>query len=106
MHCDLKPQNILLDSAGNAKLADFGSAQIFYQEGEDSLLQHRGTFEFFAPECFKSGKHTTYYSGRKADVWALGLCIYALTFCDLPFAMGQGPDTRWALQDMKDLNFE
>lgn len=37
----------------NVKLADFGSAQMFYQE-EDSLLKHRGTYEFLAPECFRN----------------------------------------------------
>ena len=69
------------------------------------MLSHRGTFEFFAPECFKQqGKGTTYYSGRKADVWALGLCIYALAFNDLPFVMGQGAETRYAHADMEDLD--
>jgi len=30
MHLDIKPQNILLDPLGNAKIADLGSAQMFY----------------------------------------------------------------------------
>ena len=105
VHCDLKPQNILIDGYWNAKIADFGSAHIYFMEGEDQMLSHRGTFEFFAPECFKQqGKGTTYYSGRKADVWALGLCIYALAFNDLPFVMGQGAETRYAHADMEDLD--
>ena len=36
MHCDLKPQNVLI-SKGLVKLADFGSAQMFYGE-DDTLL--------------------------------------------------------------------
>lgn len=79
VHFDLKPQNILLDSVNNVKIADFGSAQIFYDE-EDTFLSHKGTFEFLAPECHKAGMHAKYYSGRKADVWALGLCVFALCF--------------------------
>ena len=55
--CDIKPQNILVDMHGVAKLADFGSAQNFYED-EDTLLSHRGTVEFLAPECFKTGKRT------------------------------------------------
>ena len=86
MHCDIKPQNILIAN-GEAKLADFGSAQIYYVEDEDTLLKHTGTVHFLAPECFKQGKNTQYYSGRKADVWAFGLCIYALAFNRLPFPM-------------------
>lgn len=52
MHLDLKPQNVLLSDENEVKLADFGSAQMFYSE-EDTMLKHRGTYEFFAPECFK-----------------------------------------------------
>ena len=102
MHLDLKPQNILIDEHLVAKIADFGTSSIFYQEEMDQILQHRGTFEFMAPECYKDGKTTTCYSGRKADVWAFGLCVYALAFNDLPFPMGQGIETRYAHTNMRD----
>ena len=88
MHLDIKPQNILFDEHMVAKLADFGTSAIFYQDDMDQILQHRGTLEFMAPECYKQGTKTAVYSGRKADVWAYGLCIYALAFNDLPFTMG------------------
>ena len=42
------------------------------------------------------------YSGRKADVWAYGLCVYALAFNDLPFTMGQGIETRYAHKNMRE----
>eukprot|EP00352_Strombidinopsis_acuminata_P000848 CAMPEP_0176342652 /NCGR_PEP_ID=MMETSP0126-20121128/3336_1 /TAXON_ID=141414 ORGANISM="Strombidinopsis acuminatum, Strain SPMC142" /NCGR_SAMPLE_ID=MMETSP0126 /ASSEMBLY_ACC=CAM_ASM_000229 /LENGTH=51 /DNA_ID=CAMNT_0017688171 /DNA_START=335 /DNA_END=490 /DNA_ORIENTATION=+ len=44
--------------------------------------------EFFAPECFKQNKGTQYYSGRAADIWALGLTVYVMVFNDLPFKTG------------------
>ena len=53
MHLDLKPQNILIDHGSVAKIADFGTSQIFYQEDMDQILSHRGTWEFMAPECYK-----------------------------------------------------
>ena len=84
-----------------AKIADFGTSAIFYQDNMDSILSHRGTWEFMAPECFKEGDNRQQtYSGRKADVWAYGLCIYALAFNDLPFVMGQGIQTSYAHQNM------
>ena len=47
------------------------------------------------------------YSGRKADVWAFGLVVYALAFNDLPFAIGEGVNTKYAHINMveKDLCF-
>ena len=100
MHLDLKPQNILLAADKSVRIADFGTSQIFYQEDMDQILSHRGTWEFMAPECFKQGHSTSVYSGRKADVWAFGLVIYAMTFNDLPFTMGQGIGTGAAHQNM------
>jgi len=58
MHLDLKPQNILLDVNTQVKIADFGTSAIFYQDGMDQILSHRGTYEFLAPECYKQGNKT------------------------------------------------
>jgi len=97
---------VLLSTVNQIKLADFGSAQMFYSE-EDTMLKHRGTYEFFAPECFKPKGTTTtqYYSGRAADVWALGMTIYVMTFNELPFNVGLGIDTHHAIQDL-EFNFK
>lgn len=49
LHCDIKPQNVLVDEFGIAKLADFGTASII---GDNDILSGaRGTYEFLAPEC-------------------------------------------------------
>jgi len=68
-------------------------------------LTHRGTYEFLAPECFKMSKNTKYYSGRAADVWAMGMTIYALAFGELPFEVGLGVQTKDKVQEMQ-LTFE
>lgn len=33
--------------------------------------------------------HAKYYSGRKADIWALGLCVFALIFGQMPYECTQ-----------------
>ena len=81
-HRDIKPENILVDGDGNGKLADFGSAKFF--AGEDDMMRGSvGTYHFFAPElCNENIKE---YSGRAADIWALGITLYAMVFNKLPF---------------------
>jgi len=55
IHCDIKPQNIMLTMSNSAKLADFGTAQIVGQD-DDTISNARGTYEFLAPECCSSEK--------------------------------------------------
>lgn len=88
LHRDIKPENILWDEQRQvAKLADFGVSDI--QEGhahKDYVKATAGTPAFFAPEmCGDDKTGFNLYSGRAADVWALGVCMYMWMFLRLPF---------------------
>ena len=81
IHRDLKPQNIMITSKLQAKIGDFGQASFF--EGSDRQNKNLGTFQFFPPECCGQGKHE--FSGKAADIWAIGLVLYALVYKILPY---------------------
>lgn len=81
IHRDLKPQNIMLTDRWQVKIADFGQSTIF--EGNDRQSKTIGTFHFFPPECCGSGPRG--FSGKAADIWALGIILYGLVYKKLPF---------------------
>lgn len=56
IHRDLKPQNILVDVRGRAKLADFGIARRFRTTFLDTKNHAIGTLNYMAPELFGDGK--------------------------------------------------
>ena len=77
-HCDIKCDNILLDSNFNLKLADFGSSEVIKRNS--GLLNHRkGTKHYMAPEVDDFSLKTP-YDGKKADVFALGVTMYMMLF--------------------------
>ena len=87
VHRDVKPANILFDSAGNAYLADFGTARWADLAGEDAmtrLTQHGqiiGTPAYMSPEQVHGDRNL---DGR-TDVYSLGIVLYEMLCGSLPF---------------------
>ena len=87
-HRDIKPMNILVDQNNVVMFSDFGSSDFFKSSDNDFFTDEAGTYEFMAPEMCDS--EITRYSGTKADIWALGIVLYAMTFNVLPFDTKEG----------------
>ncbi|MCU0782069.1 MAG: serine/threonine protein kinase, partial [Akkermansiaceae bacterium] len=76
VHRDIKPGNILLDSRGRVKVADFGIATMVGAAGDDGVPQDYllGTPAYMAPEQRAGGAAVD----RRADIYSLGAVFYEL----------------------------
>ncbi|MFL0801271.1 MAG: protein kinase [Agarilytica sp.] len=83
IHCDIKPENILVDFEGFVRVLDFGIAQIYEdveggsKEGEGYVM---GSENYMAPEQHQSITQAT----EKSDLYALGVIMYAYFTQQLP----------------------
>lgn len=71
VHCDIKPENILLDAELCPKVADFGLAKLIGRDFSRVLTTMRGTRGYLAPEWI-SGVAIT----AKADVYSYGMMLF------------------------------
>ena len=79
-HRDLKPENILLTKDLEIKIADFGMAAL-HQSPDHRLKTACGSPHYAAPELIKGNT----YRGNQADIWSLGVILYATLSGRLPF---------------------
>jgi serine/threonine protein kinase len=79
-HRDLKPENILLNSEGQVKIADFGMAAL-HQSPTHHLRTACGSPHYAAPELLKQRM----YKGESADIWSMGVILFAMLAGRLPF---------------------
>uniref|UniRef100_A0A0E0MT88 non-specific serine/threonine protein kinase n=1 Tax=Oryza rufipogon TaxID=4529 RepID=A0A0E0MT88_ORYRU len=70
VHCDMKPDNVLLDTDFCPKIADFGMAKLLNRDFSRALTTMRGTIGYLAPEWI-SGLPITH----KADVYSYGMML-------------------------------
>ncbi|KAI3704990.1 hypothetical protein L1987_75220 [Smallanthus sonchifolius] len=76
IHCDIKPQNILLDDCYNAKISDFGLAKLLMMNQSRTSTGIRGTKGYVAPEWFRNTPVTT-----KVDVYSFGVLLLEIISC-------------------------
>jgi serine/threonine-protein kinase len=80
VHRDVKPQNVLIDEEGTAKVTDFGIARTLHQEGLTADGRVLGTTDYVSPEQALGEP----VSGQ-SDLYSLGIVLFEMLTGDVPF---------------------
>ena len=81
VHRDVKPQNVLLNEDGQAKVTDFGIARSLDVQGVTQTGTVLGTSDYIAPEQARGQK-----VDPKTDMYSLGAVLYELLVGEVPFS--------------------
>lgn len=80
VHRDVKPQNVLIDEEGSAKVTDFGIARSLTEEGLTADGRVLGTTDYVSPEQ-ALGQDV----GPPSDLYSLGVVLFEMLTGDVPF---------------------
>ena len=80
VHRDVKPQNVLIDAEGSAKVTDFGIARMLEEDGLTADGRVLGTTDYVSPE--QALGHDV---NGQSDLYSLGIVLYEMLVGDVPF---------------------
>ena len=85
VHRDVKPQNVLIDEEGAARVTDFGIARTLTEEGLTADGRVLGTTDYVSPE-----QALGQLVGPPSDLYSLGVVLFEMLTGDVPFH-GENP---------------
>lgn len=82
IHRDVKPENVLISTTGQVKIADFGLARAIEDSTASQVTQGVliGTVAYLAPEQVKTG-----HADQRSDVYSTGIILYECVVGQTPF---------------------
>ncbi len=81
VHRDLKPQNIMIDREGNARIMDFGISRSLEAKGITEAGVIIGTPEYMSPEQVEGKK-----ADLRSDIYSMGIILYEMLTGRVPFS--------------------
>jgi eukaryotic-like serine/threonine-protein kinase len=81
VHRDVKPQNVLIDEEGSAKVTDFGIARSLDEDGLTAEGRVLGTTDYVSPE--QALGHPI--ASGQCDIYSLGIVLFEMLTGDVPF---------------------
>src|SRR3954447_12774644 len=95
VHRDVKPQNVLIDLEGSAKVTDFGIARTLDEEGLTAEGRVLGTTDYVSPEQALGHRVT-----GQSDLYSLGIVLWEMLVGETPFPGGN--QVAVAMQHVRD----
>ncbi len=80
VHRDIKPQNVLIDAEGRAKLTDFGISRQLESDGLTATGRVLGTTDYVSPE--QAMGHPV---DQRSDIYSLGVVLYEMLTGQVPY---------------------